>query len=554
MIPEKILVVDDEEIVLDLLGKVLAKKGYAVETANDGEQALEKVKKEAFNLLIADLKMPRLSGLDLLKELKKTNPYIEVIVITGYPTVEAAVEAIKIGAFDFICKPFDVDAMLATVEHCLERQLFNISHFQLGEMMSLFEVTRKMAATVTLDDILKSVLESALQITKAKRGSLLLVDGKTGELVIKTARGLSEDVIHTTRVRVGEGIAGKVVEDGVLMRVNDIENDERFHRANSRQYETKSFVAVPLVSVPIDNRKNVLGVINVSDKLSRDAFTEREEKLLSMLADEAAIAIENFRLYSELRQKIKDLRQAIEKLNRTQLRLVQSEKLAALGRFSSGVAHEVKNPLGIILSGAEYLEMRFPNADHETKDVLQKIKESTLRADTIVQNLLKFARPSELKTEKTRPGELIEDALALLKVRALSGNIAITTDFADHDLFIDVDKNQILQTLFNILVNAVEAMPGGGKLEVKAFRSYEDLPDAGEACVIEVKDNGEGISKDNTMKLFEPFFTTKRDSGGTGLGLSMSKSIVEEHDGRLVIDSEPGKGTDVRIILPSVRK
>ena len=547
----RILVVDDEEIVRNLLERTLGGKGYAVETVEDGNAALEKVKKDSFNLLITDLKMPKISGIDVLRELKKTNPYVEVIIITGYPTIDSAVEAIKIGAFDFICKPFDMQAIISTIERSLEKQKFNINHFQLSELMILFEVSKTMTATTNLDDLLARILDSALEITKAKRGSLLLIDEKTKELTIKLGRGLSQEIIDNTRIKIGEGISGRVAQEGAPILVTDIEEDFRFQRKNNPQYETKSFLGVPLTSIPIHSQKNVLGVINISDKISGDNFTEREQTLLSVLAGQAAVAIENAKLYRELQNNIEDLKQTIEKLNHTQAQLIQSEKLAALGRFASGVAHEVKNPLGTILGGLEFLELKLPQNDADLTVAIKKIKDSTLRANDIVQNLLKFARPSELKTERSNPKDLIEDTLSLVKFRAPLSDIKISTDFAQEGIYIEVDKNQMLQVLFNIFMNAVEAMPKGGEIKIKTYKT--DIPEFSpqkQACVIEIIDTGEGITQYNLSRLFEPFFTTKRDRRGTGLGLSMSKMIVEKHKGKLVIESEPGKGTGVKIILP----
>ena len=269
-----------------------------------------------------------------------------------------------------------------------------------------------------------------------------------------------------------------------------------------------------------------------------------DEKFLGIIA--SAIGVEEERIRAN-----EELSQATAKLKEAQYGLVQSEKLAALGRFSSGVAHEVKNPLGIILGGTEYLERKLQTEDKDIKIALEKIKESTLRADTIVRNLVKFAMPSEIRTEKVTPQELINDTISLLKYRSSLVNIEITTEFAKEDIHIDIDKNQMQQVLFNIFVNAIDAMPKGGDIKAKTLKaSGEEFSRSGEVCVIEVADSGEGITKENLPKLFEPFFTTKRDKKGTGLGLAMSKTIVENNHGSLFVDSELGKGTTLKVVLP----
>ncbi len=245
------------------------------------------------------------------------------------------------------------------------------------------------------------------------------------------------------------------------------------------------------------------------------------------------------------------LSKAYEELKKTQQELVQSEKMAALGRFSSGVAHEIRNPLGIILVGMEFLERKLSKIDVDVKEPIEKIKDATFRADAIVQSLLKYARPSELKTERIKTEDLIEETLSLIKHRSSLHNIKIETHFAREELYIDVDKNQMEQVLVNTLINAIEAMPKGGVIKIKAYKTTPSkYSQAKPKCVIEITDTGEGISKDNLTMLFEPFFTTKRDKKGIGLGMFMSKMIVINHNGDIIINSKVGKGTKVNIFLP----
>jgi len=532
----KILLVDDEEIIRQLLARALGEKGYIIEAVEDGNAAFEKIKKDTFNLLITDLKMPKVDGIEVLREIKRVNPYMEVIIVTGYPTIELAVEAIRIGAFDFICKPFDLQSLLGVVERALEKQKFSINYFQLSELTALFEINKTIVAHTSLDTLLAKILDSTLEVSKAKCGSLMLIDEGSDELKIKVARGLSREAIDNTRVRVDEGIAGRAAKEGVPVLVSDGRGD---------------CLSIPLVSRSINSPRNVLGVINVSDKISGESFTQREQTLLSVLTGQAAVTIENFMLFNEIQKKIIDLKRAIEQLNLAQQQLIQSEKLAALGRFATGIAHEVKNPLGIILGGMEFLELKLPRAESEIKTAIHKVEEATLRANVIVQNLLKFARPSESKAEKLEPRDLVEDTLSLFKFRMPLGKIKIETDFGKDPFYVEVDRGQMQQVLFNILMNAVEAMPEGGEIKIKTYKAVIQEPlSVKPSCVIEITDTGEGIAKEDLPKLFEPFFTTKRDRKGTGLGLFMSRMIVENHKGKLLIESEPHKETSVKLVLP----
>ncbi len=557
MAQERILVIDDEKVIRDSLKRSLELWGYVCQTAEDGKEAQEKIKSNRFyHLLITDLKMPNQGGIEILKEIKKNNPYVEVIVITGYPTVETAKEALKVGAADYLAKPFDLQAMKQTVAKCLERQKFNIQHIELSELMSLFEVGRTISATADFEQLLPKIFDSALEITQAKYGSLLLLDELTHQLKIKASRGLSAEVVNSTGIVVGEGICATAVKEGKPW-IAAVEEFARLHHYSQAGCDSKAASEPTFVSMPLESQNRILGVINISDKVSGESFSEREQTLLSILAGQAAVAIENSKLYRELQAKILDLKTTVDILNQTQAQLIQSEKLAALGRFSAGIAHEVKNPLAIVLGGVEFLENRMSNADDDSRMALTKVKEATLRANNILLDLLKFARPSELKIERVKPEDLINDTVNLFKYRAPARGINIRTQFLDSGLGLEVDKNQIQQVLFNLFSNATDSMAGGGEISIRVYPSQlpeeflrENIP----AVVLEVRDTGEGISPENLSRIFEPFFTTKRDRKGTGLGLSMSRKIIDNHKGKMLIESELGQGTVIRILLPLVSR
>jgi PAS domain S-box-containing protein len=252
---------------------------------------------------------------------------------------------------------------------------------------------------------------------------------------------------------------------------------------------------------------------------------------------------------TRLKEAERALKAAYEDLKKAQQQLVQSEKLAALGRFSAGVAHEVKNPLGVILGGVEFLRLKFPEQDDDLKMTLGAIEESVIRADTIVRDLLKFARPSALQREALKAQELVEGTLSLMTHSGSLKNVTVVRQFTPEAPAVLADRNQVQQVLLNLMMNALDAMNKTGQLTVSTSPVIEI--DRVPMCLIKVTDTGEGIAQENLAKLFEPFFTTKRDKKGTGLGLSVSKTIVESHGGRLTIESEQGKGTTVIVALPA---
>ena len=504
----RILVVDDEEVIRQLFVRTFKEGPYHVEAVGDPEAALKKIKGDSFDLLITDLKMPKVSGMDVLREIKNVNPYMEVIIITGYPTIELAVEAVKIGAFDFICKPFDLEQMKATVGRCLEKQKFSINRVNLGELGTLFDISKTISINTDIKLLLARILDSALEIVKARRGSILLLDENTGELTVRAARGLSEEVINNTN----------------------------------------SSLSIPLVGKYLNSQENTLGVINITDKISQDNFTERDQALLSVLAGQAAIAVENANIYTQLQSKILTLGKTINQLNQTQNQLIQSEKMAAVGQLAFGIAHEIRNPLGIILGGVEFLEKNLMKKDGINKEVVEKLKQSIDRANNIIVDLLKFSRSSALEAQSVDICALMEEVIALIKNQARLKVVQIVKNYTDSAFSVLGDADLLRQAFFNLCINAIDSMPKGGELTLNIYPGKS--AQSNKEVIIEIADTGEGIPKDILSRIFEPFFTTKEPGKGTGLGLSIVHLILERHNGAVGVESVVGKGTKFTIRLP----
>jgi signal transduction histidine kinase/sensor domain CHASE-containing protein len=252
--------------------------------------------------------------------------------------------------------------------------------------------------------------------------------------------------------------------------------------------------------------------------------------------DEAA------RLYAETVQRNTELAEINERLQTTQAQLVQSEKLASVGQLTAGIVHDVKNPLAVIKGVAEELHEEI-GLDPSTRGKLQSIRDNASRANTIVTDLLKFARQSTPELHRRDMRETIRSALRLTEYLTRKGNVEVETNLPDLPVRVTYDAQQIEQVLINLITNAVQAMPEGGKLRV-SLKEFED------GVRIDVADTGHGIRKENLSRIFDPFFTTKPEGEGTGLGLSISFGIVSRHGGRINVDSKIGVGTMFSVILP----
>ena len=254
-------------------------------------------------------------------------------------------------------------------------------------------------------------------------------------------------------------------------------------------------------------------------------------------------------IYGVFTQKLINARKAaLEEKERVQKRLVQSEKLAAVGAVAAGVAHEIKNPLAIIVQGIEFLKAALKD-DARLFDVTSRIEKSVLRADNIVKGLLSFSRETPLKMVETDIGPVIEEAVSFVDQQLRGKHIHVKRQYAPGLPKIIMDSDQIKQVFTNVFTNAIEAMQDGGILGIRTERLKGEA-DA-ESVKIVVSDTGEGIPEEKIRKIFDPFYTTKNAQKNTGLGLSITKGIIDKHHGTIEIESETGRGTRVAIGLPA---
>jgi|GEM_PF-1319690 len=234
----------------------------------------------------------------------------------------------------------------------------------------------------------------------------------------------------------------------------------------------------------------------------------------------------------------------VTELKKTQFQLIQAEKMETIGRLASGIAHEVKNPLAIILQCVEYLVKNISTDDKNISMTLEYIKEAVKRADNVVRGLLDFSGTSRLDLEMRNINIIAERALFLLKHQFDRYHIRVIKELQEDLPLVEIDENRIEQVFVNIFLNAISAMPQGGEILIKSFYEPGD-----KTVVFKIEDTGVGIPEDILDKIFEPFFTTRRTSGGTGLGLSVVKNIIDLHNGKIFIQNRKDSGVEVVLIF-----
>jgi signal transduction histidine kinase len=246
------------------------------------------------------------------------------------------------------------------------------------------------------------------------------------------------------------------------------------------------------------------------------------------------------------RRAFLEIEKRYEQLLSAEARLIQAEKMASLGVLSAGVAHEIKNPLAIILQGIEVLEVSSLKGD--AADILAMMKDAVFRASKITKDMLTFSRESTLVHEEVDLAGIIDETFSFVDHIFSLKQIRIARNLRPGLPKVSVDPNQMKQVFINLLTNAAEAMPEGGTITVSAV-SARDVQNR-EIIRVRILDTGHGITAEDHQRVFDPFYTTRKKSGGTGLGLSVVKGIIEKHSGDIKIESQSGGGTRVTIELP----
>jgi signal transduction histidine kinase len=376
--------------------------------------------------------------------------------------------------------------------------------------------------------LLQDALKEIMSLTKAECGSLFLFDPNKKELTLESFYNAHAVDVKGISRRVGEGIAGMVADLKKPVLVKDIDHDARFIRNGFNHYHTKSFISIPLLGT-----NGMLGLINLADKANGEAFSEKELEFAATLCRYVCIIVDNLLNSDRLKQEK-------ESLNKQKSLL---EKYASVGKLAAGVVHEVNNPLDGIIRYTNILLVQLEN-NSIAREYLLEIKKGLHRIGNITRSLLEFSHLVNSQTTKMKKyisvGTLIDESLDSCYPKP-SENIRINKKY-EHGLprVLDFGMSHVFS---NMIKNALDAMPGGGTLEISA--EMKDL-----TIQISFKDSGAGIPAEIKDRIFEPFFTTKGINKGTGLGLAISKEIINKYEGKIEVESTQGQGSTFTILIP----
>jgi len=425
---------------------------------------------------------------------------------------------------------------------------------RLEELESLFKVTTTVNSRLHLSGMLDTITQTAVDCLKADQSSLLLMDETKRELRCEAAHGMRCERTRSEKVGLEEGVTGYVALKGEPLLLNSEVDGSRFKNLVEKNVDITSALCVPL---KVEGK--VIGVLNVNKVKREEKFNENDLKLLSIFADNAAMAIEKSNLYQRLQSHVEALEQ--------QTNLVQAGKMAAMGTLAAGIAHQLNQPLAGIKGFTQAILMEIDKESPFCKDLKIIEERANYMRDTI-NNLAGFARRSESKKEPIDINLPIQAALGLLSEQLRLHGVRLIEDFDSHLPYVNADFNQMQQVFVSLITNAREAideMSNDTKKEVTIItrsttdhrphvtgQTKEGTTQDQEFVEILFADTGSGIPSDIKDRIYDPFFTTKGPKN-TGLGLYLNYRIIKDHDGSMDIKSEPGKGTTFNIVLPAIK-
>ncbi len=414
---------------------------------------------------------------------------------------------------------------------------------QSARLATLSSIATTLTSSLELKEVLEHTIDELLKLLRGASIRIYMLDSKGEWLNLVAWKGASSRFIdrpHFQRRRVGDGLLGKSVLHKRAIVVDNFLRAEDPYVQDIVEEGLISSVYIPLMS-----KDKAVGALCVSS-YSEFRFPQDFVDFLTAVGNQIGVAMENANLYEGLKE-------AYEELRRTQEQLIRSEKLASLGKLAATIAHEINNPLSVVLTYTKLMKNMLRRGSFNPKRLadisrfLDTMESETARCGEIVRNLLAFARHSTLNVAEHRIEEIIQRTVALVSHDLEMREMRLRCSCEPGLPPVRCDFRQIQQAILNLVMNGVEAMGKGGLLSLEAKKG-----DREGFLLLSVKDTGCGIPEEHLSQIFEPFFTTKEEAKGVGLGLAVVYGIITRHGGSIEVQSRVGEGTTFRVYLPCV--
>ena len=537
-----IYVVDDEDIVLSLISDALEEDGFNVITSNSAQVAYEYLKTNQVDLLITDIRMPKMNGIELVKKTKDLYPNISVIFMTGYANLDSAKDAIKQGATDYIMKPFELNEIRTAVYKAIDQIKKDVKASNSDKQLDRLSDLHQMLFTVgDKKSVITVSLKFALMQYQSTRGSVLYWDSERTDFNMVTVDNdevFEKNIPNTPLTEALNNInLGMFLEP---ITVTDLE-DHPLYNENSEFNAAE--ITIPdwketdssMIIVPISRTYSIYGLMMIDGSSIKSTLDENSLKFLTITAHQLAMSIENLELLEESQK-------AYKKLKEIQDSTIHLEKMATRGELSAELGHELNNFLGVVAGNFSLLQHQLHNGHYDKIDKFLKIIDENLEKIKVFTGNLMDLRPISTEKERVDFNTLIYDVIEYLKPQKRFRDVSIEVDTFNSAMPIEVDTTHIQQVLYNVFNNAADAMINCSTKEIRVSTYLDKDRDK---CTLTIRDTGCGFEQKNLDKAFNEKFTTKAD--GHGFGLLVCKRIIESHNGQINIESNPGQGTSVII-------
>lgn len=546
-----VVVVDDAPFFRQILREQLESDGYPVIEAGTGEEVADLIVRHAVTAVLTDLNMPEVSGQEVLRRVKRLRPELPVIIVSAHHDFDAAREVLRDGALEYLVKPIAREELLQAVERAVgvytaaQRMTQEIQEAQrrLSDLVLLREVGATTTSEGNLQQLLDKILDLVRDAVQVEVISLMLLEAD-GLLHIRSSCGLPPEIVARTRVAPGQGVSGHVLATGREVLLEDIHRDGRFPmRAGEVHYSTRS-----VLSMPIRLRDQVIGVLNVNNKKSGERLSATDRDLLNVIAQQTALAIENFKLVSNLHQQARELVRA----NRSLERMSQ-----ARARLVFNLSNELNAPLGSIREATDVL-LKYGHqlgvADRQ--GYLATIQAQEQRLQRMLTGMLcLFSLDSgggELELTTFALDELVAEALrSRANEVALAGLRVILTRSHRIDPAY-ADRGKVLTMIEALLDNAIRYNRPGGEVRIR----MENAVTNGLGHVyLQLANDGQTIPPEAAQEIFaqNPEIDRVKDGEGEriGIGLALCRAIAERLGGKVFLEPAQGEGTTIGLLLPT---
>ncbi|MGD2185686.1 MAG: response regulator [Desulfobacterales bacterium] len=498
---DKLLLIDDEPDILRVLSMSLKADGYDVVSAKNGPEGIEAFEQEKPDIVITDIKMPGMDGIEVLKKVKNLKADTEVIIITGHGDIENAIEALKHGASDFINKPVRDEALAIALKRAREK-------FDIKQQLKKYTTDLERKVDAATREVRRRS-DFQINLIRSSNDGIVATD-KDLKVVIynPTARKIFG---YTPSETINKMQATALFPDELaadLQAALDGKNDIRNLAWRETTIESKDGESIPV-------------------RFSSTILLENEQPVGTVA------------FFQDLRE-----------IKRLEKELLKSERLAAIGQTVAGLAHGIKNILHGLKGGSYLVDIGIQkNESEKLKKGWDMIKRNIARTSNLVMDLLSYSKERQPEFEVCVPNDIADDVTTLLQDKARENKVKLVKDFDDAIGEVLMDPNSVHEILLNLMSNAVDACLFDEDTS-KNFRvDLKTVLEKNNVIRFEISDNGVGMDEDVMHKLFTSFFSTKGHRG-TGLGLMVTRKLIEEHNGRIDVNSKPGKGTMVIVRMP----